>query len=78
MDPFASFFGDFGFNFGGQEQRNEVQKGANIVMDLYASLEEMYTGNFVEVQSRTMTCHKLRRRFHKTRFIPYQLFHNYR
>lgn len=47
MDPFASFFGDFGF--GGQEQRNEVHKGANIVMDLYATLEEMYTGNFVEV-----------------------------
>lgn len=51
MDPFASFFGDFGFNFGG-EQRNEVQKGANIVIDLYASLEEMYTGNFVEVIAR--------------------------
>lgn len=50
MDPFASFFGDFGgFNFGGQDQRHEVQKGANIVMDLYASLEEMYTGSFVEV-----------------------------
>lgn len=49
MDPFASFFGDFGFNFGNQDQRNEVHKGANIVMDLYASLEEMYTGNFVEV-----------------------------
>jgi len=49
MDPFASFFGDFGFNFGGQDQRHEVQKGANIVMDLYASLEEMYTGNFVEI-----------------------------
>ncbi|CRK99785.1 CLUMA_CG013093, isoform A [Clunio marinus] len=49
MDPFASFFGDFGFNFGGQEQRNEAHKGANIVMDLYATLEEMYTGNFVEI-----------------------------
>lgn len=50
MDPFASFFGnDFGFGFGGQEQRQEVQKGANIVVDLYASLEEMYSGNFVEV-----------------------------
>lgn len=48
-DPFASFFGDFGFNFGGDERRNEVHKGANIVIDLYASLEEMYTGNFVEV-----------------------------
>lgn len=49
-DPFASFFGDFGFNFGGQEQRHEVHKGANIVIDIYASLEEMYTGNFVEVK----------------------------
>lgn len=49
MDPFSSFFGDFGFQFGGQEQGNEVHKGANIVMDLYASLEEMYSGNFVEV-----------------------------
>jgi len=49
MDPFASFFGDFGFNFGGQDQRHEVLKGANVVMDLYASLEEMYTGNFVEI-----------------------------
>lgn len=52
MDPFASFFGDFGFNFNGQDQRNEVHKGANIVMDIYASLEEMYTGNFVEVSSQ--------------------------
>lgn len=49
MDPFASFFGDFGGMFGGQEQRQEVHKGANIVIDLFASLEEMYTGNFVEV-----------------------------
>jgi DnaJ homolog subfamily B member 11 len=50
MDPFASFFGDsFGFGFGGQEQRHEVHKGANIVIDIYTTLEEMYTGNFVEV-----------------------------
>lgn len=50
MDPFASFFGDFGF--GGQEHGNEIQRGANIVMDLYATLEEMYVGNFVEVINR--------------------------
>jgi DnaJ family protein B protein 11 len=49
MDPFQSFFGDFGFNFGGQDQRQEVHKGANIVVELFASLEEIYTGNFVEV-----------------------------
>lgn len=49
MDPFASFFGDFGFSFGGGDQRQEVHKGANIVMDLFVSLEELYTGNFVEI-----------------------------
>lgn len=47
MDPFASFFGDFGF--GAPEHGNEIPRGANIVMDLYATLEEMYAGNFVEV-----------------------------
>lgn len=51
VDPFASFFGDSGFNFFGQEQRQEVHKGANIVIDIYATLEEMYTGNFVEVSN---------------------------
>lgn len=34
----------------GGDQRQEVQRGANVVMELYASLEEMYTGNFVEVR----------------------------
>lgn len=50
-DPFASFFGDFGFNFeGGQGgQGRDTPKGANIVMDLQVTLEELYTGNFVEV-----------------------------
>lgn len=49
MDPFASFFGDFGFHFGGSEDRHETPKGANIVMDLYVTLEELYVGNFVEI-----------------------------
>lgn len=51
-DPFASFFGDFGFNFeGGQNggQGRDTPKGANIVMDLQVTLEELYSGNFVEV-----------------------------
>lgn len=47
-DPFAHFFGDFGFGFGGQEQR-ETPRGANIVMDLFVTLEELYNGNFVEI-----------------------------
>lgn len=53
MDPFQSFFGDFGF-FGGGEQRKEVIRGADIVMDLQVTLEELYTGNFVEVLSPNM------------------------
>lgn len=50
MDPFASFFGDFGFGFSnGNQGQREVAKGADIVMDLFVSLEELYAGNFVEV-----------------------------
>ncbi|XP_055381668.1 dnaJ homolog shv [Condylostylus longicornis] len=49
-DPFASFFGDFGFHFGGHDSQNhETPRGANIVMKLPVTLEELYTGNFVEV-----------------------------
>lgn len=49
-DPFASFFGDFGFHFGGNDpHQQDTPKGANIVMDLFTSLEELYSGNFVEV-----------------------------
>lgn len=55
-DPFASFFGggspfdDF-FGFGGNQGNGEREtpKGANIVMDLWVTLEELYVGNFVEV-----------------------------
>lgn len=49
---FTSFFGDF---FGGgsqQEEADEVPKGANVVVDLYATLEEVYNGNFVEMKRR--------------------------
>lgn len=49
-DPFSSFFGDFGFHFGGNEnQQHETPKGANIVMRLPVTLEELYSGNFVEI-----------------------------
>jgi len=52
-DPFASFFGDFGFGFGfGDNERHrdrEAPKGNDVVMDLWVSLEELYSGNFVEV-----------------------------
>ncbi len=49
-----SFFGDFGFNFfggdghGGHGER-ETPRGADVVMDLWVSLEELYSGNFVEL-----------------------------
>ncbi|CAB4064017.1 DNAJB11 [Lepeophtheirus salmonis] len=49
-DPFSSFFGDFGFNFfeGGNGER-QANKGANIIMDLAVTLEELYIGNFIEI-----------------------------
>nr|CAG4638522.1 EOG090X07WF [Cyclestheria hislopi] len=50
MDPFASFFGDFGFHFSnGNQGQRDIPKGADIVMDLYVTLEELYSGNFVEI-----------------------------
>ncbi|VEN56817.1 unnamed protein product [Callosobruchus maculatus] len=48
MDPFASFFGDFGFHFGG-EQKHETPKGADLMMDVYVTLEDLYTGTFIEI-----------------------------
>lgn len=56
-DPFASFFGDFGFHFGGNEQQHDTPKGANVVMDLFVTLEELYSGNFVEI-TRNKPVHK--------------------
>lgn len=48
-----SFFGDFfSFNFGGgggQDSRNEVIKGDSFVIPLEVTLEEIYSGNFIEV-----------------------------
>ncbi|KAL7634182.1 UNVERIFIED_CONTAM: hypothetical protein RMT77_015511 [Armadillidium vulgare] len=50
MDPFASFFGDFGFGFGGgQPRERDVPRGGDIVMDILVTLEELYVGNFVEM-----------------------------
>ncbi|XP_076625552.1 dnaJ heat shock protein family member shriveled [Colletes latitarsis] len=49
-DPFASFFGDFSFHFGGEsQQQHETPKGSNIIMDLMVTLEELYSGNFIEI-----------------------------
>ena len=48
----CSFFGDFfSFNFGGQQQGGErdVPKGDSFVVPLEVTLEEIYSGNFVEV-----------------------------
>ena len=54
-DPFASFFGggspfgDF-FGFDNDQGEREIPKGADITMDMWVSLEELYVGNFVEVK----------------------------
>ncbi|KAA0715660.1 DnaJ -like protein subfamily B member 11 APOBEC1-binding protein 2 [Triplophysa tibetana] len=50
-DIFSSFFGDFGFMFGGNRQtaNRDIPRGNDIVLDLEVTLEEVYSGNFVEV-----------------------------
>ncbi|KTF77956.1 hypothetical protein cypCar_00045386 [Cyprinus carpio] len=50
-DIFSSFFGDFGFMFGGNRQPTgrDIPRGNDIVLDLEVTLEEVYSGNFVEV-----------------------------
>jgi len=55
-DPFASFFGGgspfddfFGFGGGNNGGERDTPKGANIVMALWVTLEELYVGNFVEM-----------------------------
>ncbi|XP_055071638.2 dnaJ homolog subfamily B member 11 [Misgurnus anguillicaudatus] len=50
-DIFSSFFGDFGFMFGGNRQQanRDIPRGNDIVLDLEVTLEEVYSGNFVEV-----------------------------
>ena len=48
---FFSFFGGFNFHFGGSDHshRRDTPKGADIVMDLDVTLEELYSGEFIEV-----------------------------
>lgn len=48
-DPFASFFGDFFGEGGNGGGGNERPRGGDIEMDLYVTLEEVYTGTFVEI-----------------------------
>jgi len=49
-DPFSSFFGDF-FGFGGQQgqQHQETPKGDSITIPLEVTLEDIYSGNFIEI-----------------------------
>ena len=51
MDTFSSFFGDFGFGFGNSGGEREVPKGGDIIMEMEVTLEELYMGNFVEVNT---------------------------
>ena len=48
----GSFFGDFGFGFGGfggGQRDHEIPRGGDVVMDLHVTLDELYNGDFVEV-----------------------------
>ena len=47
-DPFANFFGHFGF--GNQDEEQREHKGSDVVVDLFVTLEELYLGNFVTIK----------------------------
>ena len=50
-----SFFGDFSFfGGGGRNNEQEIPKGGDITVDLDVTLEELYTGNFVEVNVKVI------------------------
>jgi len=52
-DHFSSFFGDlFDFGFGGSQQQrghHETPKGDTITIPLEVTLEDIYSGNFIEI-----------------------------
>lgn len=51
MDPFESFFGDFfGFGSNNNNQDRETPRGADVTVDLWVTYEELYVGQFVELQ----------------------------
>lgn len=54
-----SFFGDFGFMFGGtpRQQDRNIPRGSDIMVDLEVTLEEVYAGNFVEVSPNNTAIH---------------------
>ncbi|OZC07681.1 hypothetical protein X798_05317 [Onchocerca flexuosa] len=46
-EPFSSFFGDF---HGNRQREEGIPRGADVIVDLWVTLEEVYSGNFVEVK----------------------------
>jgi DnaJ-class molecular chaperone len=53
-----SFFGDF-FPFGGgsrDDGHGHVPRGGDLVMDIYVTLEEVFNGNFIEVDYQQYKC----------------------
>lgn len=74
-DPFANFFGDFGFHFGGEsQQEREMPKGFTIVMDLSVTLEELYSGRFIEVKQLMSIVHQFLISIYLQECLFYQMF----
>lgn len=51
-DPFSSFFGDFFGGGGGHGGEEGTPKGADVTIDLFVTLEEVYNGHFVEIKRK--------------------------
>ena len=50
-DPFADFFnfGFGGFGGGGGRQNSDTPRGEDVLLKITVTLEELYSGNFVDV-----------------------------
>ena len=48
---YSSFFGNFGFNFGGDggDGHREIPRGGTLTLDFEVSLEDLYIGSFIEL-----------------------------
>ena len=50
LSLYSSFFGNFGFHFGGDGGGpREIPRGGTLTMDFGVSLEDLYVGNFIEL-----------------------------
>ena len=61
-DVFSTFFGGFGFGFGGGQRggQQERARGADVLLDVLVTLEELYVGEKKDLYWVRTSAHKMR------------------